>query len=37
MKTHETKSLKELSEIWMAMERKTFEQRKKRTNTMRSI
>lgn len=29
MKTHETKSLKELSEIWMAMERKTFEQRKK--------
>ena len=29
MKTQETKSLKELSEIWMAMERKTLEQRKK--------
>ena len=29
MKTQETKNLKELSEIWMAMERKTLEQRKK--------
>ncbi len=29
MKTQEKKSLKELSEIWMAMERKTLEQRKK--------
>ena len=29
MKTKETSNLKELAEIWMAMERKTFDQRKK--------
>ena len=29
MKTKETKSLKELAEVWMAMERKTLDQRKK--------